>query len=345
MRKEQFGFTKKQEEVTNYILENKNGMEVHVIDFGANLVRVLLPNEDGTKTDVVQGFDQVAGYEDNNGPTFGSVIGRNGNRIANACFTLNGQEYHLDVNNGKHNLHSSLADGYHQRMYKAAATDNSVTFSLVSPAGDQGFPGEVKVEVTYTLTEDNELELHYHAVPTEDTVINMTNHSYFNMDGHKSGSILEQKVWIDADGFTATSDDLIPTGEILPVEGTPLDFRTATAIGDRIEEDYQPLQFGCGYDHNYVLNHQGQYRLVAKMSSEKSGHAMEVYTDLPGMQLYTANFLDGSHIGKEGIPYVRRSGACFETQYYPDAPNHPNFPSTVVKAGETYETKTTYKFV
>lgn len=344
MKKEFFGKTSKQEEVTTYILKNANGMEAYVLDYGATLLKLLLPNEDGSKTDVVQGFDNVAAYEINE-PNFGSTLGRNGNRIGNATFTLNGKEYKLDVNDGKNNLHSGL-HGYQKRMWKVTENaDNSITFSIVSPDGDQGFPGEVKVEVTYTLTEDNQLQIHYYAAPKEDTIINMTNHSYFNLEGQDSQSVLEQKVWIDADGFNETTEDLIPTGKILPVEGTPLDFRKETAIGERIEVNYEPLRFGNGYDHNFVLNNQGCYRLVAKLISEKTGRTMEVYTDLPGMQMYTANFLDGTLTGKEGVVYKRRSGVCFETQFYPDAPNHDNFPSTVVKAGEVYETTTAYKFV
>lgn len=339
-----FGHTAKGETVTTYILKNANGMEAHIIDYGANLLKLLLPNPDGSKTDVVQGFAEVAGYEDN-GPTFGSPIGRNGNRIGNAKFTLNGVEYQLDVNDGKNNLHSGF-NGYHKRMWTATPKeDNSVMFSLISPDGDQGFPGEVKVEITYTLTEDNQLQIHYYAVPTQDTIINMTNHSYFNLEGHNSDSVLEQKAWIDADGFNETTEDLIPTGNILSVEGTPLDFRNAITIGERIETDYEPLNFGHGYDHNFILNHQGSYRLVAKLISEKAGRTMEVYTDLPGMQMYTANFLDGTLTGKDGAVYGRRSSVCFETQYYPDAPNHDNFPSTVVKADQVYETTTAYKFV
>ena len=344
MIKEEFGYTKNQEVVKNYILKNKNGMEAHVLDYGATLLKLLLPNGDGSKTDVVLGFDRVADYEIND-PNFGSTIGRNGNRIGDAKFTLNGKEYQLDVNDGRNNLHGGFA-GYHKRMWQVKENgDNSITFFLISPDGDQGFPGEVKVEVTYTLTEDNQLKIHYYAVPKEDTIINMTNHSYFNLEGQDSNSVTDHEVWIDADAFNETTQDLIPTGNILSVEGTPLDFRKPTAIGERIDADYEPLVFGHGYDHNFILNNQGSYRMVAKLISKKADRIMEVYTDLPGMQMYTGNFLDGTLVGKEGVVYQQRSGVCFETQYYPDAPNHENFPSVVVKAGEVYETTTAYKFL
>lgn len=300
--------------------------------------------EDGSKLDVVLGFETVDAYEVND-PNFGSTIGRNGNRIGKGRFTLNGKEYKLDINDGENNLHGGFA-GYHKRMWKAevSETENKIRFSILSPDGDQGFPGNVKVEVSYTLTDEDELQISYLAEPDADTIINMTNHSYFNLEGQDSTSVLDQIVWIDGSQVTATTEDLIPTGEILDVEGTPLDFRKEKAIGKDIFADYEPLVFGHGYDHNWVLNQPGSFRKVASLRSDKTKKTMEVYTDLPGMQMYTANFLDGTLIGKGGVKYEQRSGVCFETQYFPDAPNHENFPSTIVKAKEQYKTTTTYKF-
>ncbi len=342
--KESFGVTSKNEEVSVYTIKNKNGMEAKVLDYGATLQSLLLPMENGEKLDVVHGFETVEAYEVNN-PNFGSTIGRNGNRIGRGRFTLNGKEYKLDINDGENNLHGGF-NGYHKRMWNVERRngENEICFSILSPDGDQGFPGNVEVRVSYTLTDKDELKISYFAKPDADTIINMTNHSYFNLEGQDSVSVLEQKVWIDGDQVTATTADLIPTGEILEVEGTPLDFRKEKAIGRDIFEDYEPLVFGHGYDHNWILNHPGSFRKVASLRSDKTGKMMEVYTDLPGMQMYTANFLDGTLVGKRGVKYEQRSGVCFETQYFPDAPNHDNFPSTVVKAGEIYETTTVYKF-
>lgn len=342
--KEPFGVTSKKEDVSLYTLTNQNGMEARLLDYGATLQSLLLPCEDGSKLDVVQGFETVAAYEVND-PNFGSTIGRNGNRIGKGKFTLNGREYQLDINDGENNLHGGVY-GYHKRMWKTELfeEENRIQFSILSPDGDQGFPGNVDVKVSYTLTDEDELKISYDAVPDADTIINMTNHSYFNLEGQDSPSILDQKVWIDGDEVTATTADLIPTGVILSVEGTPLDFRKEKTIGQEIASDYEPLVFGHGYDHNWILNHPGTFRKVASLHSDKTGRTMEVYTDLPGMQMYTANFLDGTLVGKGGVVYQQRSGVCFETQYFPDAPNHKNFPSTVVKAGERYSTVTVYKF-
>jgi aldose 1-epimerase len=344
IKKEEFGVTKKKESVSLYTIQNQNGMEAKLLDYGATLQSLLLPMENGEKMDVVLGFDQIEAYEVND-PNFGSTIGRNGNRIGKGVFSLNGKTYQLDKNDGNNNLHGGF-DGYHKRMWKVREfpQENRIEFSILSPDGDQGFPGNVEVRVSYRLTEEDGLEISYFAKPDADTILNMTNHSYFNLEGQDSQSVLEQKVWIDADRVTATDAELIPTGVILNVEGTPLDFRKEKAIGKDIFADYEPLLLGHGYDHNWILNHQGSFRKVASLHSDKTGKTMDVLTDLPGMQMYTANFLDGSLIGKGGVPYRQRSGVCFETQYYPDAPNHADFPSTVVRAGETYETVTIYKF-
>ena len=317
---------------------------MEVSDFGATLYALIVPDKDGNPCDVVLGYDSPEGYMGPSGTGFGATIGRNGNRIGGGSFTLNGMTYQMDKNNNGNNLHSGL-DYYHYRMWDVKeVTGNGITFSLYSPDGDQGFPGALNVDVTYTLTDDNELQIDYYGVPEADTVINMTNHSYFNLNGHASGDILDHEVWVDADAFTATDVELIPTGEIVPVEGTPMDFRVKKSVGRDIEESYEALVFGGGYDHNWCLNNEGKYQKVIEMTSEVSGITMEVYTDLPGVQMYTGNFLE-EEAGKQGIVYRKRQGICFETQYYPDAVHHENFPSPICKKGEVYKTRTTYKFV
>ena len=344
MKQRSFGTGKNGEAATLYTFENKNGMVMEVSDFGATLYSLIVPDKDNNPCDVVLGYDNPDGYMGPSGTGFGATIGRNGNRIGKARFVLNGKTYELDKNNNGNNLHSGL-DYYHHRMWAVKeTTENSITFSLHSPDGDQGYPGTFDVDVTYTLTEDNAIQIDYRGVPQADTIVNMTNHSYFNLNGHASGSILEQEMWVDADAFTATDDELIPTGEIIPVEGTPMDFRTKKKIGRDIGENYEALVFGGGYDHNWCLNNNGKFAKVIEMSSDVSGITMEVYTDLPGVQIYSGNFLDEEK-GKDGIVYHHRQGICFETQHYPDAINHDNFPSPVVKAGEEYRTRTVYKFI
>ena len=344
MKQRSFGTGKNGEAATLYTFENKNGMVMEVSDFGATLYSLIVPDKENNPCDVVLGYDNPDGYMGPSGTGFGATIGRNGNRIGKARFVLNGKTYELDKNNNGNNLHSGL-DYYHHRMWAVKeTTENSITFSLHSPDGDQGYPGTFDVDVTYTLTEDNALQIDYYGVPQADTIVNMTNHSYFNLNGHASGSIVEQEVWVDADAFTATDSELIPTGEIVPVEGTPMDFRTKKKIGRDIGENYEALVFGGGYDHNWCLNTNGKFAKVIEMSSDVSGITMEVYTDLPGVQIYSGNYLSEEK-GKDGIVYHQRQGICFETQHYPDAINHDNFPSPVVKAGEEYRTRTVYKFI
>ncbi len=330
-------------EATLYTFENKNGMVMEVSDFGATLYSLLVPDKDGNPVDVVLGYDNPEGYIKGN-TGFGATVGRNGNRIAKAQFTLNGKTYHLDKNNNGNNLHSGL-DHYHFRMWAVkGTTDNSITFHMSSPDGDQGFPGNFEVDVTYTLTDDNELKIDYYGTTDQDTIANMTNHSYFNLNGHASGSVEDQEVWVDADAFTPTDAELIPTGEILSVEGTPMDLRKKQLIGKQIDDDYEALKYGAGFDHNWCLNNNGKFAKVIEMSAKESGITMEVYTDLPGVQIYAGNYLN-NHPGKCGVIYNKRQGICFETQGYPDSMNHDNFPSVVCKAGEPYKTTTVYKFV
>ena len=338
-----FGLNKKGDSAKMYIFENANGMEMHVSDFGATLQKLIVPDKNGVKRDVVLGYDDPAGYEGPAGTFFGATVGRHANRIGNAEFVLNGVTYKLDQNNGKNNLHSGL-DFWSFRVWNVKETaENSITFTLHSPDGDQGFPGNVDAEVTYTLTE-NSIVIDYHAVTDADTPINMTNHSYFNLNGHESGSVREQILWIDADGFTETGADLIPTGVIISVEGTPMDFRTKKKVGYEIDSDYEAIKIGNGYDHNWTLNNNGEFKKVAELYSEESGICMEVRTDLPGVQVYTANFVENEK-GKDGIVYQKNQGMCFETQYYPDSVNHENFKSCICKKGKEYQTKTEYTFL
>ena len=341
MKVTDFGATVKGDETKLYTLTNKNGMEIAVSDYGATLVQVIVPDKEGKPWDVVLGYDEAAGYEEGD-LFFGAIVGRSANRIGGASFELNGVTYQLEKNDNGNNLHSGM-DFYNQRMWKVKETaDDYITFELDSPDGDQGYPGAVHIEVTYTLTEDNAVKIAYHAVPDADTLINMTNHSYFNMDGHASGDVLDQEVWIDADAFTRADAESIPTGEITPVEGTPMDFRKEKVVEKEIGADYTPLKLAGGYDHNWVLNGKG-FRKAASAESEETGIKMEVYTDLPGMQFYSGNFLAGSK-GKEGAVYEKGYGICFETQYFPDAIHKENFESPITKAGEVYDTTTVYKF-
>lgn len=344
MKQRAFGKNSKGEAATLYTFENKNGMVMEVTDFGATLHTLLVPDENNNLIDVVLGYDDPMGHEGPSGTFFGATVGRNANRIGQGRFVLNGKEYQLDRNNGGNNLHSGL-DFQSFRIWKVkAVTGNSITFSLHSPDGDQGFPGALDIDVTYILTDDNAVRIDYVGVPQADTIVNYTNHSYFNLNGHASGPITKHTVWLDADSFTRTDAGSVPTGEIVSVEGTPMDFRIKKEVGRDIGEPYEALIFGNGYDHNWCLNNGGQLEKIAEMTADISGITMEVYTDLPGVQIYTANFVE-NEAGKQGAVYQRRHGICFETQHYPDAPNHDNFPSSMVKARAEYKTTTIYKFL
>ena len=337
-----FGMTSKGEEARLFTIQNGKGIEIKVSDYGAALVQVRVPDKEGRLLDVVLGYDEVQGYEAGNA-FFGATIGRVANRIGNGEFQLGGRTYELTRNDGQNTLHGGR-DFYNKRIWKTGKTgEDHVEFLLDSPSGDQGFPGNVKISVTYTLTKDNEIKIQYRAVPDADTLINLTNHSYFNLSGHASGTVLAQEVMLYADAYARADSQSIPTGEIVPVSGTPMDFRQLKPIGAEIDEAYEALEFGKGYDHNWVLNKKG-YRKAAFMRSKESGIAMEVYTDLPGLQFYTANFVDHEK-GKEGAVYNMRQAACFETQYFPDAVHKDHFEGPEVKAGEIYETTTAYRFI
>lgn len=342
VRVETFGSTSKKEEAVLYTLTNENGMSASITNYGAALVKLNVPDKEGKLRDVVLGYDDVTGYEKGGG-SFGAPVGRNANRIGGAVITIQDKTYELEKNDNGNNLHSGT-NYYNKRIWNVGEkTDSKIEFVLHSPDGDQGYPGTLDMHVTYELTEDNELRLIYDAVPDQDTIINMTNHSYFNLDGHDSGNVLKELVTLDADYFTRADAQSIPTGELVDVTGTPMDFRMPRALGEAIDADYEAVRLGKGYDHNWVLKNNGKFDKVAQAVSEKSGIVMEVWTDLPGMQMYTANFLDNEH-GKNGAIYGIRDAVCFETQYFPDAVHHENFASPICKKGMPYHTVTSYKF-
>lgn len=342
VRVETFGSTSKKEEAVLYTLTNENGMSASITNYGAALVKLNVPDKEGKLRDVVLGYDDVTGYEKGGG-SFGAPVGRNANRIGGAVITIQDKTYELEKNDNGNNLHSGT-NYYNKRIWNVGEkTDSKIEFVLHSPDGDQGYPGTLDMHVTYELTEDNELRLIYDALPDQDTIINMTNHSYFNLDGHDSGNVLKELVTLDADYFTRADAQSIPTGELVDVTGTPMDFRMPRALGEAIDADYEAVRLGKGYDHNWVLKNNGKFDKVAQAVSEKSGIVMEVWTDLPGMQMYTANFLDNEH-GKNGAVYGIRDAVCFETQYFPDAVHHENFASPICKKGMPYHTVTSYKF-
>lgn len=347
IEKEIFGQTKDGETAYTYTVTNKNGMMAKFTNYGAIMTSLYVPDKNGNVEDVVLGFDHIEDYFVNE-PNFGATIGRHANRIGGASFTLNGVRYDLDKNDGDNNLHGGY-NGYHKRLWNANTYEDekgqNVEFTYESADMDQGFPGNLKISVTYTVTDDNRIMITYNAVPDKDTVINLTNHSYFNLAGHGSGTILDQTVWIDADEMTFADKESIPNGEIRKVAGTPMDFNTPKKVGLDIDKDYDQLNWGKGFDHNWILKtKRGELSTVASLYDEKSGRYMEVLTDLPGIQFYTGNFLDGTLTGKEGAKYIQRSGLCFETQYFPNAINVPSFEQPVTKAGETYHTVTVYRF-
>lgn len=331
-----------------YTMQNRNGMQVIVTNFGGTIVSMMVPDRDGKFADVVLGYDDLAGYQARKN-FFGALIGRCCNRIAKGRFTLNQKEYQLALNdNGKNHLHGGIA-GFDQKLWNAEmlTLDGSLALKLTytSPDGEENYPGNLSVSATYLLREDNALELRYSAVCDADTVCNLTNHSYFNLSGHDSGTVLNHQLKIYADSFTEADAESIPTGRILPVAGTPMDFREFHRVGDRIDADYQPLHFGGGYDHNWVLRKEnGVMGLCAQLYDEQSGRRMTCETTLPGVQFYSGNGINGMIAGKGGCRYGRRSALCLETQFAPDSVNHPEWETPILKAGQTYESATIYRF-
>jgi aldose 1-epimerase len=331
--------------VEMFALTNANGVEIRAITYGAIITSLKAPDRAGKLTDVVLGFDSLDGYLKGH-PYFGCVVGRYGNRIAKGQFTLDGQTYKLATNNGPNHLHGGNV-GFDKFLWTAEPVKgrNAVAFSRMSPDDEEGYPGNLKVRVTYTLTDKNELIVDYHATTDKATPVNLTQHTYFNLAGHGSGDILGHVMMINANRYTPVDETLIPTGELAPVQRTPFDFRKPTPIGARIDGDHPQLKNGRGYDHNFVLNRQGSgLRLAARVTEPKSGRTLEVRTHEPGVQFYTGNFLDGTLTGKDGAVYKHRTGFCLETQHFPDSPNKPNFPSTILKPGAEYNTQTVFTF-
>lgn len=341
-----FGQTPDGAEVELFTLRNSQGMEAAITNYGGIVTSLQTPDLNGRFADVVLGYDHLDGYLKST-PYFGALIGRYGNRIAQGKFSLDGVEYQLAVNNGVNALHGGLK-GFDKVVWAAkslpTANGPALVLTYVSPDGEEGYPGNLLVTVTYTLTEDNALRVDYTATTDRKTVCNLTQHSYFNLRG--SGDVLDHIVYLNADQFTAVDASLIPTGKLQPVAGTPFDFRTPTAIGTRINTPGdEQLKFGNGYDHNWVINKKaGELSLAARVYEPASGRNLTVWTTLPGTQFYTGNFLDGSITGKGGWAYQSRSGFCFEPQHYPDSPNHPEFPPTELKPGETYQHTIIYQF-
>lgn len=334
--------------VSLYRLRNGAGMQVTITNYGGTITSIQVPDRNHKFGDVVLGFDNLEGYTQKaNDAYFGATIGRYGNRIAHGTFTLDGHAYHIPTNNNGNALHGGTV-GFNQRVWDAKDVSNGGSPALelhyLSPDGEEGFPGNLNVRVRFSLNDKNELRIDYTATTDKDTVLNLTNHSYFNLAGAGSGTILRERLTLDADRFTPVDASLIPTGELKSVVGTPFDFRKPIAIGARIDENNQQLQYGGGYDHNFVLNHtSGSLALAAKVEDPSSGRVMEVMTTQPGVQFYTGNVLKGNLHGIGGT-FTRRSAFCLETQHFPDSPNHPNFPSTVLHPGEQFHSTTIYRF-
>lgn len=343
VRTASFGTTKEGKEVTMYTIENKNGMRADVIDYGAILVNLFVKGSDGKERDVVLGFDSVSGYEADT-CFLGATVGPIANRTKGASFEIAGVKYQMDVNDNENNLHSHFIEGFHKLMWNASFYENSVTFKLEKKDMAMGHPGNMKVKVTYTLTEENELKIHYEAISDKDTIINMTNHTYFNLNGHASGLILDELLSLKAAKYTPVLPGAIPIGEIAAVRATPMDFTEPKRIGEEIGEEDEQLLLVRGYDHNWVVDHwDGEMRLIATLEDKNSGIVMETYSDLPGVQFYAGNCITPV-TGKGGADYVPRCGLCLETQYYPNSANQEGFPRPLFGPEKPYDTTTVYKF-
>jgi aldose 1-epimerase len=346
-QRESFGQTRDGQAVETYTLKNRRGAEARITTYGGAVVSLTMPDRAGKFDDVLLGFDDLEGYQKTT-TYIGSLVGRYANRIAKGRFTLNGQEYTLATNNGENHLHGGVR-GFDKVVWKArplaARGGQALELTYLSKDGEEGYPGNLTVRVVYTLTDANELKIDYYATTDKDTVVNLTNHNYYNLAGQGNGDILGHLLTINASRFTPTDAGAIPTGELRAVRGTPFDFTRPTAIGARIEQDEEQLKLGKGYDHNFVVNGRaGVLRLAARVTEPTTGRVMETWTTEPGVQLYTGNYLDGSDVGKGGKPYRHRYGFCLETQHYPDSPNRPEFPSTVLRKSARFRSTTVYKF-
>lgn len=334
--------------ITLYTLKNSHGVEIQAMNYGGIIVSIRVPDRKGEFADVVLGHEKLEGYIPNP-PYLGAIVGRYANRIANGQFTLDGKTYTLPKNDGPNTLHGGTTRTFDKVVWDAEPLNgkNGVAFSYLSKDGEEGFPGNLKVKVSYTLTDGNALLIDYEATTDKATPINVSQHSYFNLKGEGNGDILDHEIMINADRFTPVDKNLIPTGELRSVKGTPLDFTKSTKIGARIDDNYEQLQLGHGYDHNFVLNSKPEQNglvLAARVNEPSSGRILEVWTTQPGVQFYSGNFLDGSVTGKHGHVYKRRYGFCLETQHFPDSPNHPSFPNTILRPGETFHQKAVFKF-
>lgn len=344
-----FGTTTDGQDIDQYTLTNANGVSVSIITYGGIVTSVIVPDRYGNMANINLGFDNLADYQTRN-PYFGCITGRYANRIANATFELDGNTYTLAANNGPNSLHGG-AVGFDKRVWEATPVEGDnevgVSFHYLSPDGEEGYPGNLDVTVVYTLTDDNELRMDYTATTDAPTVVNLTNHNYWNLAGEGQGTIYDHILWVDADRYTPVDATLIPTGELAPVEGTPFDFRLPKPIGPGQRSSFEQIVLGRGYDHNFVLNRDEgdtSMMLAARVHEPESGRVLEVWTDQPGLQFYAGNFLDGSLIGPSGHLYRQSDAFALETQHYPDSPNQPDFPSTVLRPGETYQTTTIYRF-
>jgi aldose 1-epimerase len=346
--KKQFGTLPDGRDVELYVLTNHNGMRASITTFGGIVTSLTAPDRNGRFADVVLGFDDLDGYLVGH-PYFGAIVGRYGNRIAKGRFTLDDQDYVLARNNNGNHLHGGVA-GFDKALWSARPRSRpegpQLRLTRVSADGEEGYPGRLDVTVDYTLTHENELRTDYRATTDKPTHVNLTNHSYFNLSGPGGGDILSHEMLVNADHFTPVDDGLIPTGEIREVEGTPMDFRKPVTVGARIDDNDEQLRFGCGYDHNWILNREGSdLSLAARIREPTAGRVMEVVTSEPGVQFYSGNFLDGSLTGKEGKAYGRRCALCLETQHFPDSPNRPEFPTTMLRPDDVYETTSIYRFL
>lgn len=327
-----------------YVLNNANGVEACFTNHGARIVSVMVPDRDGVMRDVVLGFDSIEGYV-NVATDFGAVVGRYANRIDRGRISLDGEEYQLPCNNYGHCLHGG-PNGFQTQVFDVeSVTDTTIVMTYLAADGEEGFPGNVLCRVAYTLTHDNAIAIQFSATTDKTTVVNLANHAYFNLDGDVSKSNADYLFYINASGYTPVDSTLMTNGEILAVEGTPMDFRTPTAVGARINDDNEQLRYGMGYDHNWVLDTQGDMtQVAARLTSPATGIVLEVYTDQPGLQVYSGNFLNGTAIGKGNVACNYRSAIVLETQKFPNSPNYPHWPSPVLRAGETYEAACVYKF-
>jgi aldose 1-epimerase len=345
--KESFGETSDGKPVDLYTLRNASGTQAQIITYGGVVVSLNVPDRNGRLDDVVLGCESMPDYEKYS-RYFGALIGRYANRIAQGRFTLNGKEYTLATNNGENHLHGGV-EGFDKVVWTGRSLEDAsganLELTYFSPDGQEGYPGNLSVTVVYTLTDDNELKIEYSATTDRDTIINLTNHSYFNLAGAGNSDVLDHELTLNADRFTPTDSGAVPTGELRDVAGTPFDFQKPETIGSRIDADDEQINFGHGYDHNFVLNSsEGELSHAASVYEPTTGRVMDVFTNQPGIQFYSGNYLDGSAKGKGGKSYQRRSAFCLETQHFPDSPNKPQFPSTVLKPGQRYLQTTVYKF-